>query len=157
VEWTRGGASCLHFNALGSAPLTANVRRQNADESMMLAHAPGLILLKALIWSLLNLLAIVVGMVAVIISWRHSPCRRSQLWWALLPLCFGVASLFWLDAIYAGVVFMCFGAVPVVCALGALVGWLTKGVRVERCAPPNGGPAERFGNSDVRGGPPSVS
>jgi hypothetical protein len=36
--------------------------------------------------------------------------------------------------------------------------WLrSKAISAEPGAAPNGGPAERFGNSDVGGGPPSVS
>jgi hypothetical protein len=33
----------------------------------------------------------------------------------------------------------------------------TANKNAEPSAPPNGGPAERFGNSEVTGGPPSVS
>jgi hypothetical protein len=35
--------------------------------------------------------------------------------------------------------------------------WAFKVLRAEPVAAPNGGPAERPGDSDVRGGPPSVS
>jgi hypothetical protein len=93
---------------------------------MILAHAPGLIVLKAFIWSLLNIVAIVVAVIAVLMTWSQTPRRRSQLWWVALPLCFGIVSLFWLHSTYAGWLFMCFGAVPLVCSLGALVGWLTR-------------------------------
>lgn len=124
----------------------------------MLAHSPGLIVLKVFIWSLLNIVAIVVGLIAVIVTWSQTPRRRSQLWWVALPFCFGIVSLFWLHSTYAGWLFMCFGAVPLVCGLGALVGWLTRRARgAEPTAAPNGGPAAQPGNSGVNEGPLSVS
>ena len=34
LEWTRDGASCLHFNALGPAPLRPSVRHELASTRM---------------------------------------------------------------------------------------------------------------------------
>jgi len=52
------------------------------------------------------------------------------------------------------------GAAEVFLALWAVLGVIRGPLRhflAEPCAPPNGGPAERFGNSGAGGAPPSVS
>ena len=47
--------------------------------------------------------------------------------------------------------------VAVLCALGLFLSSLSRSTKGELAASPNGGPAERLGNSGVGGGPPSVS
>jgi hypothetical protein len=119
---------------------------------MMLAHT-GLVVIHVFFWSHANLCMILAGAVALVLNWSAGPRRLKRLWWIGLLLLFGIVSVWWLDSIYSGWLFIGFGAVPLVCGLGALVGWLTR----RAAASPNGGPAGSLNNSEASSGPPSVS
>ena len=93
---------------------------------MILAHVPLVSLLEVSAWSVANLVASVVGIIAVVKAWWPSPRRRCRLRSVALPLCFGTVSLFCLAPSYGEWPVICFAAVPAACGVGALVGWLTR-------------------------------
>ncbi|SPE55737.1 hypothetical protein SBV1_230017 [Verrucomicrobia bacterium] len=157
LEWTRDGASCLHFHALGPAPLRPNVRRKRmrlskplysglpacrgrSDEEverltrLVYRSRPSLLIFP--------IIAFVLFLVSVWIPRRLSGWTGISMLWtlAITGAALGIPITIYEQRVHRPAVNTEMGR-----------------VLAEPGAAPNGGSAEPFGSSHVRGGPPSVS